>query len=85
MDVPGTHQDGAEIRRLREKAGYGRTEFAGRAQIAASSLTNIENGNRQAGLDVLTRIAAALDVPVIYLVKPGTPLYAVITSSASAS
>lgn len=83
MDTIGGHADGAEIRRLRQKAGYGRAEFAALAGIAASSLTNIENGTRSPKLDTLADIAKALDVPLLYVLKPGSRLHAAITSSSN--
>jgi transcriptional regulator with XRE-family HTH domain len=79
VDVTKGQQDGAEIRRLRRRLGIGRAEFAERAGLKPSSLTNIENGNRAPSLDALTSIAHALDVPLAVIVKAGTPLHAALT------
>ena len=67
-------QDGDAIRRLREERAYfsERAErgnwsikaVAGRVGITRQSLSNIELGNKPAGLAVLIRISRELGVPV---------------------
>lgn len=59
------NHDGAEIRRLREeRLGLSVQQFAARIGIKPQSLSNIELGNRSAGLATLIRISRALGVPV---------------------
>lgn len=63
-------QDGAAIRRLREERGYASVRaFAVRVGIKPQSLSNIELGNKPAGLAVLVKIARALDVPVDQIIR----------------
>lgn len=81
MDVSSGYQDGAEIRRLRRDRDLKPDEFAARVGIASSSLKNIENGNRGAGLETLTAIARELDVPLVAIVKPGTSLHGALTGT----
>jgi transcriptional regulator with XRE-family HTH domain len=59
------HQDGNAIRRLRRERGYHSVKaFAVRVGITPQALSNIELGNRPAGIDVLVTIARELSVPV---------------------
>jgi transcriptional regulator with XRE-family HTH domain len=65
-------QDGKAIRRLRKERGYRTVKsFALRVGIKPQSLSNIERGNRPAGIDVLVTIAGALGVPVDTILKVG--------------
>ena len=61
---PTRCQDGTAIRRLREGQGVGVTEFAARVGIKRQSLSNIELGNKPAGLGTLIKIARELGVPL---------------------
>lgn len=67
-------QDGDAIRRLRKERGYRTVKsFALRVGIRPQSLSNIERGNKAAGIDVLVAIASALEVPLDEIVlKAGT-------------
>jgi transcriptional regulator with XRE-family HTH domain len=63
-------QNGAEIRRLREESlGLSVAQLAARVGINRQSLSNIELGNRPAGLETLIRIAEELGVPVDQIIK----------------
>lgn len=73
-------QDGDAIRRLREERAYFSERaqrghwsikaVAGRVGITPQSLSNIELGNKPAGLAVLIRIAREFEVPVDKILKP---------------
>lgn len=78
---PGRRHNGAAIRAFRIKAGMKPGEFATRAQISYSTLDNIENERKNASLEVLYRIASALDIPVHAIVRD--PLALEIKASAS--
>lgn len=63
-------QDGAEIRRLREESlRISVTALAARVGINPQSMSNIELGNRRAGLAVLVAIAHELSVPLDQIIK----------------
>jgi transcriptional regulator with XRE-family HTH domain len=49
---------------LRTKDGQTMTALAGKAQIALSTLNDIEKGRRGAGPETIKRLALALNVPV---------------------
>jgi XRE family transcriptional regulator of biofilm formation len=56
---------GRVIRRLRDERGIGLRELAGQAKIAPGYLSRLERRQQKnPSLDVLVRIARALDVPV---------------------
>ena len=56
------------LRREREKAGITVTELAKRAGIAKSTLSQLESGLGNPGLETLWSLAMALDVPVSRLI-----------------
>lgn len=65
---------GERIRGLRVSRGIDPGELAERAELDASHLGEVEAGGSAPSLDVLTRIAGALDVPLAELftdAKPG--------------
>lgn len=62
-------QNGLTIRYFRIKAGKKPGEFATESRIAYSTLDNIENERKEASVEVLHRIAQALDVPVRAIVR----------------
>lgn len=64
MSSKDPRQNGLAIRWFRIKAGRKPGEFAEAVGISYSSLDNIENERRSAGIEVLHRIAVELDVPV---------------------
>jgi len=53
---------GANVKRLRKEAGYSQEEFAERAAVARSYMSDIEVGRRNPTLKVVQRIASALGV-----------------------
>ncbi|HEX5013328.1 MAG TPA: helix-turn-helix domain-containing protein [Candidatus Limnocylindrales bacterium] len=63
---------GEELRRIREDAGLTRATVAERAGIDASYLGDIENGEARAGLEIMFRVAAALDADLSLRVFPNT-------------
>lgn len=71
MSSKQTRQNGLAIRHLRIKSGMRPGEFANKALISYSTLDNIENERKNAGVEVLHRIAAALDVPIGALTRSG--------------
>jgi len=68
-DVRVVYQDGAEIRRLRERTGVNVPAFAARVGITSQALSNIELGTRSASLRVLIRIAEELGVRLDLIVR----------------
>lgn len=70
--LPVRRHNGAAIRAFRIKAGMKPGEFATKASLSYAHLDNIENERKQASLEVLYRIASALDIPVQAIVRdPG--------------
>lgn len=57
-------QDGAAVRRHRWQAGIKVSELAERLGVSPITLTNIENGHNAASIELIHRVAEALDVPV---------------------
>jgi len=53
---------GELIRQMREERGYSLAEFAGRASLSVSYLSEIERGTKRPSLKTIERIAAALGV-----------------------
>lgn len=68
--------NGAAIRALRIKDGKKPGPFANEALISYSTLDNIENERKEASLEVLHRIAGALNVPVEAIVRDPAHLVA---------
>lgn len=62
-------QNGLAIRYLRIKAGLKPAALATAAAVSYSTLDNIENERKNASIEALHRIAAALDVPVRAIVR----------------
>jgi DNA-binding XRE family transcriptional regulator len=60
---------GETIRALRKAAGLTLAALAGKADMSKGSLCSLEKGERSAGLAVLKKLAAAMDIPVSVLVK----------------
>ena len=63
----------ASIRRERERAGLSMTELAKRAGIAKSTLSQLEAGTGNPGVETLWALATALGVPFSRLVDPPRP------------
>jgi DNA-binding XRE family transcriptional regulator len=57
---------------LRERSGYSKTSLARDAGVSLGHLTDIESGRRNPSPEVLTRLAAALKVPVLALLAHPT-------------
>lgn len=55
---------GSNIRAAREKRGISQRQFALMTGTSRSYLWKIETGKADIGLDVLCRVAQALDIPV---------------------
>lgn len=66
---PVRRHNGAAIRAFRIKAGMKPGEFATKAMLSYAHLDNLENERKDASLEVLYRIAAALDVPARAIVR----------------
>ena len=62
------HLTGEVIRLQRKKRGMSQEVLSGLAGIARSHLAMIENGSKNANVDTLWRIAAALDMPLSSLI-----------------
>ena len=60
---------GETIRTLRKAAGLTLAKLAAKANISKGSLCSIEKGERPAGLAVLRKLAAAMNIPISVLVK----------------
>ena len=58
---------GNRICQRREMLGMSGTELALRADISASTLSKIENGRRNIGVETLCAVAKALEVPLSFL------------------
>ena len=67
--LPVRRHNGTAIRAFRIKAGMKPGEFASKASVSYAHLDNLENERKQASVEVLYRIAAALDVPVQAIVR----------------
>lgn len=61
--------NGPAIRAFRIKAGMKPGEFASKASVSYAHLDNLENERKDASLEVLYRIAGALDVPIHAIVR----------------
>ena len=68
MDVQWYQHLGARIARLRNHADLTQEQLAERAQVGASYVARIEVGARRPTLDVLGKLADALDVPLHRLI-----------------
>ena len=66
-DNPTLRQIGNRICQRREELGLTATELAIQADMAASTLSKIENGQRNVGVDSFCSIAKALKVPLSFL------------------
>jgi transcriptional regulator with XRE-family HTH domain len=58
---------GARLRRRREQLGLTVTAVAAKAEIAQPYLTQLEQGQRSPGIDVLVRLCDTLDVSADWL------------------
>lgn len=60
---------GQVVGELREKRGMTQEALSGLSGLARSHLAMIENGRKNAGVDTLWRIAAALDMRLSELIR----------------
>ena len=73
-DAPGVVSIvGDNLRRLRERAGYSLRDLATRAAVSASTLSNLEAGLGNPGVETLVDISRALNVAFSELVTPHAP------------
>ena len=56
---------GLRIRTLREKRGYSQQKLADGARITQKYLSEVEQGERNASVEVITMLAAVLDIPIV--------------------
>jgi transcriptional regulator with XRE-family HTH domain len=64
---------GDNVRRLRERAGLSLRELATRAEVSTSTLSNLESGTGNPGVETLVHISGALGVPFSELIVPHEP------------
>jgi transcriptional regulator with XRE-family HTH domain len=64
---------GDNVRRLRERARLSLRELAAQAQVSTSTLSSIESGTGNPGVETLVHVAGALGVPFSELVMPHEP------------
>jgi DNA-binding XRE family transcriptional regulator len=69
MPAKLTRHNGAAIRALRLKTGRKIAELAAEAKCSYQQIDNVENERKEASLELLHRIATALEVPVAALVR----------------
>lgn len=67
---PETVRVGATIREMRTMRGLTQDQLANAALISRAYLANIEAGRKKAGGKAIARIAGALVVPQISLIRP---------------
>lgn len=60
----------SNLKRYREVQGYSAEELARKAKVSQEVLSGIESMKLAPRLDALSRLAAALEVPVAELLKP---------------
>ncbi|MBD2872912.1 helix-turn-helix domain-containing protein [Paenibacillus arenilitoris] len=60
---------GENIRQLRKKKGLSQEQLALRAEINASYMGQVERGEKNPTIDVLSKIAHALQIPIEQLVN----------------
>ena len=60
---------GVVIRKQRKASGLSQERLAERAESHWTYISEIENGRRNPGIDVLRRIAAGLGVPLSALIR----------------
>lgn len=59
---------GVTLKSLRVERGYTLRQVAEKAQMPFTHLSNIENGKKMPGLDIIDRICYALDVPIKHVI-----------------
>lgn len=69
MDI--SCQFGERVRQLREKNGWSQEDLAERSGLHRTYVSGVERGVRNPTLEVISRLAAALEVPLSVLMKLG--------------
>lgn len=69
MPAKLTRHNGAAIRAFRVKAGKSKAELATEAKTQYSHIDNLEHERKEASIELLHRIATALDVAATALVR----------------
>ena len=72
---------GPQIRKLRKARGLSQEQLAEAADISTSHLSDIETGRTNFGVDILARIAAALEVPTDVILQTGFPEVSAVSAS----
>lgn len=62
---------GAVIRKVRAHKGYNQTQFAEKAGLSSTFLSQIELNRRKPSHDMMESIAKALDLPIYYFYLAG--------------
>ncbi|MFD4660851.1 helix-turn-helix domain-containing protein [Kitasatospora sp. NPDC058444] len=60
---------GARLRSMRRERGLSQVQLQERSGVDNKTISRVENGHRNVGLDELVRLADALDVPVWRLLR----------------
>jgi transcriptional regulator with XRE-family HTH domain len=68
--MPIAERVGANIRRWRKRRGFSQEELAHRARLHPTYVSGIETGYRNPTIAVLERVANALEVDPVALLKP---------------
>ena len=68
-----TVQVGANLREARSGRGWSITDLAGAAGLSKGFVSQIENGKTSPSLETLERLAGALGIPLVDLVRPLEP------------
>jgi len=76
MPTKLTRHNGMAIRYLRIKDGLKPGEFANKAGLSYAHLDNLENQRKEASLEVLHKVANALNVPVEAIIRDPATLIA---------
>ena len=69
---PTGRQNGAAIRAFRKKEGLTVAELARFVGLYPQALTNIENGSKPAGKEVIRHLGRVLGVPIEAITRDGT-------------
>lgn len=60
---------GMKIRELRRKRGWRQIDLAAHAELSKTHVNELERGKREAGLNVLERLADALEIRISDLMR----------------
>lgn len=84
LPAQGARPHGGWVRAVREALGMTAGELADRMGVSQSSVTRLEQSERDGvvRLDTLTRVADALECDVVYALVPRRPLEETVTAQA---